>query len=195
MSTIVYLKNLFKDKNIASVTPTSNRAVRQLCSAIDFSKRLVIVEYGPATGVFTNYILKNMTDDSIFIAIELNEKFVEYMEENVKDKRLKLYHDSAENIDNILKDLNIDEVDFIISGIPFTLMDSQLRRTIIEKTNGAIKNSGKFLAYQTFFQKDEHLKDYLTVEFASVTDEIAYFNIPPLRYIRQLNSLYKAVIY
>lgn len=186
MSTMVYLKNLLKDKNIASVTPTSKRAVRQLCRAVDLSKPLVVVEYGPATGVFTKYFLENMTDDSIFIAIELNENFVSYMEENINDRRLRLFNDSAENIDRILKDLNIREVDYIVSGIPFTLMDPEMRKRIILNTKKALKENGEFLAYQTFFQKDEHLKDYLADHFLNVSDEIAYFNIPPLR-------LYKAV--
>ncbi|MDQ0254644.1 phospholipid N-methyltransferase [Evansella vedderi] len=186
MSTMVYLKNLIKDKNIASITPTSKSAVRQLCKTINFNKPLVIVEYGPATGVFTEYFLKEMTDDSMVIAIELNDNFVDYLRKNIKDKRLKIYHDSAENIDQILEKLEITNVDYIVSGIPFTLMDTDLRKRIIQKTNSALRKGGEFLAYQTFFQKDEHLKDYLVKEFREVTDKIAYKNIPPLRTYRAI---------
>lgn len=52
MDTITYLKNFVRDRNVASITPTSAIGVKKVCSKIDFHKPSVIVEYGPGTGVF-----------------------------------------------------------------------------------------------------------------------------------------------
>ncbi len=60
MSAFVYLKNVITDKHIASIMPTSASGVQKVCSKIDFSKDNLFVEYGPATGVFTSYILKKI---------------------------------------------------------------------------------------------------------------------------------------
>ncbi len=69
MDTIVYLKNMFRDKQVASFTPTSIFGIKKVCDKIDFNKRNVIVEYGPGTGVFTRYLLDNLTPDSKLILI------------------------------------------------------------------------------------------------------------------------------
>lgn len=182
MSTLIYIKNLIKDKHIASITPTFPSAVKELCNRIDFSKRVVIVEYGPATGVFTKYLLDCCTEDSLIIAIELNKNFVDYLNNHYQDTRLKVHHDSAENIDKIMASYAPDEIDYIISGIPFTLLPHDTRNTVVQKTNSVLREGGKFLAYQTFFQKDEHLKDHLVEHFSNVDDGFALKNIPPLRF-------------
>ncbi|MRX72222.1 methyltransferase domain-containing protein [Bacillus lacus] len=186
MSTFQYMKNLIKDRNIASITPTSKSGVKEVCERIDFSKRVVIVEYGPATGVFTKYLLEQMTNDSLLIAVELNENFAETLQKNITDSRLHVYQESAENIDEIMEKHGGEKADYVISGIPFSLMNSELRQSIVRKTKEVLKSEGKFLPYQTFFQKDEHLKNYLTSNFNDVQEGFIIKNLPPMR-------LYEAV--
>ncbi|HSI67954.1 MAG TPA: methyltransferase domain-containing protein [Planococcus sp. (in: firmicutes)] len=181
MSTREYLKNLITDRNIASITPTSKKGVEGICRKIDFSKKMVLVEYGPATGVFTEYILKRMTPDSMLIAIELNANFVQYLHDNFNDERLKVHHDNAGNIRDVMAEHGVESADYVLSGIPFTLLSVEDRRDVIRKTSEALKEGGKFLPYQTFFQKDEHLKIYLKEHFHDVQDKYLFRNIPPMR--------------
>ncbi|WP_227939965.1 class I SAM-dependent methyltransferase [Alkalihalobacillus deserti] len=185
MSTKEYMVNLFKDPNIASITPTSKSCVRELCNKMNFDKRLVVIEYGPATGVFTNYLLERMTKDSLMIVIELNKNFVKYLNDNVRDDRLKIHHDSAEHVDEIMRQYT-EQADYVISGIPFTFFKPELRKNIVQKTKGVLKAGGRFLPYQTFFQKDHHLKNYLVDHFSKVQDQYFFRNLPPMR-------LYEAV--
>ncbi|WKA58517.1 methyltransferase domain-containing protein [Planococcus shenhongbingii] len=181
MSTKEYVKNLIKDRNIASITPTSKIGVREICEKMDLSKKVVIVEYGPATGVFTNYLLEHMTPDSMIIAIELNENFVDYLKENTRDPRLKIHHDSAENVHEITRQHGVEKADYVISGIPFSLMDEETRENIVKRTSHVLKPGGKFLPYQTFFQKDEHLMVYLQDYFSIAQDKFFLRNLPPMR--------------
>ncbi|WP_100407930.1 class I SAM-dependent methyltransferase [Bacillus solitudinis] len=185
MSTKEYVVNLFKDPNIASITPTSKPCVREVCDKMNFDKRIIVIEYGPATGVFTNHLLERMTKDSVIIALELNRNFVKYLEKNMKDNRLKVFHDSAENVEEIMRQYT-EEADYVISGIPFTFFNVELRKDIVEKTKRVLKSGGKFLPYQTFFQKDHHLKNHLVDHFSSVRDQYFLRNLPPMR-------LYEAV--
>ena len=180
MSTIQYIKNIIRDPKIASITPTSKYGVQKVCSKMDLSKRVVIVEYGPATGVFTNYLLERITNDSVIIAIELNENFARYLQDNVFDERLKIHHDSAENVEEIVSKYS-EGADYVISGIPFSLMPQELRRSIVQKTNSILKDGGKFLPYQTFYQKDQHLKSHLVDHFSNVDDSYFFRNLPPMR--------------
>lgn len=181
MSTLVYLKNFIKDKDIASITPTSIYGVKKVCSKIDFSNCKVIVEYGPATGVFTNYLLDNMSEDARLILIEKNKIFISILKRSIKDPRVDILYESAENVFSIINNLGVKNADYIISGIPFTLIPVDVKSKIVQDTFLSLNEGGKFLAYQTFYQKNNHLKDYLEKYFNTVYDEYELRNIPPMR--------------
>jgi phospholipid N-methyltransferase len=73
------------------------------------------------------------------------------------------------------------KADHIISGIPFSFLPPSLRQLIVRKSYECLQKGGKFLAYQTFFQMDRYLKDYLDANFATVNTEFCFRNAPPLR--------------
>jgi len=176
MSTITYLKNFIKDKNVASITPTSPFGVRKVCENMDFKKRNVIIEYGPGSGVFSKYILKKMSKDSKLILVELNKNFVTILHNKMRDQRIKVYNDTAENVLNILAAEGESGADYIISGIPFSFISSHTKNRILYNTYRALKSGGKFLAYQ----HSNHLKDFLRRHFDVVRIEYEIRNIPPL---------------
>ncbi|GLI33717.1 class I SAM-dependent methyltransferase [Desulforhabdus amnigena] len=181
MDTITYLKNFIKDKNIASITPTSNVGVRKVCSKINFENTDLIVEYGPGTGVFSNYLLKNMRDDSRLILIERNKNFGSILKRTIQDPRVVVVNDSAENVLETLRSYKESQADYIISGIPFIMIKEDMKNRILYNTHRALKKGGKFLVYQTCFQADHHLKIYLDRFFSSVETKYEIRNIPPLR--------------
>jgi len=176
MSTITYLKNFIKDKNVASITPTSPFGVRKVCENMDFKKRNVIVEYGPGSGVFSKYILKKMSKDSKLILVELNKNFVTILHNKMRDQRIKIYNDTAENVLNVLEAEGESGADYIVSGIPFSFISSHTKNRILYNTYRALKGGGKFLAYQ----HSNHLKEFLRRHFDVVKIEYEIRNIPPL---------------
>lgn len=180
MSTKEYIKNVIKDPKVASITPTSKSGVREICGKMDFSNQVVIVEYGPATGVFTEYLLKRMSADSLLIAVELNENFAKYLKEHIQDPRLRVHHDNAAHIDSIMASYG-KKANYVLSGIPFSLIPDKTRSEIVKKTHDILHEGGKFIAYQTFFQRDKHLLDHLNKHFSSVDDQYFLKNIPPMR--------------
>jgi phospholipid N-methyltransferase len=181
MDTIVYLKTMLHDRQVASLMPTSGFAVERVCSKIDFNQRNVVVEFGPGTGVFTRYLLDHLTPDSVLILIERNEEFVQILQDAFHDPRLVIHHDSAENVEQLLALSNENQADYIVSGIPFSFLPHELRDAIVSKSQQCLRAGGKFLAYQTFFQLDRFLKDYLDQYFKKVETEICLFNAPPLK--------------
>ncbi|HZG57383.1 class I SAM-dependent methyltransferase [Paenibacillus sp.] len=181
MSTFVYIKNFVKDRDIASITPTSSYGVRKVCSRIDFSKDQVIVEYGPATGVFTRYLLDRMTPRSKLVLIERNAEFVSILRRSFADDRLRIYRDSAECVKQIVADACPEGANYILSGIPFSFFEDDVRRRIVEETYAVLQPGGKFLPYQTFFQQDRHLLDHLSAVFPNVRHRYCLRNLPPMR--------------
>jgi phospholipid N-methyltransferase len=180
MSTLLYLKNFMKDRYVASITPTSPFGVKTVCSKIDFGKANVIVEYGAGTGVFTQHLLHHMGAASRLIVIERNEQFNCVLQRNFKDPRVNIVNDSAENVLDALKECDVEEVDCVISGIPFLWLKDDVKHRILCNTHRALRHRGKFLAYQTFFQTSKDLKVHLERYFSTVRIKYEFVNIPPL---------------
>lgn len=175
MSTLSYIKNFLTDKNVASITPSSAACVKHVCKKIDFSRSVIIFEYGPGTGVFSRYLLDHMTKESKLILIELNSNFVEKLRK-IDDPRVSVFDDSAAEAGEIARNLGIENADYVISGIPFSFLDEQDKLNVLQQTFDLLRAGGKLLAYQT----SGHLKDPIRQIFGMVHTELELLNIPPM---------------
>ena len=174
--TVSYIKNFLKDRDVAAIAPSSRFLVRRVCKWIDFDRPAVIVEYGPGNGVFSEYIRERMTDESTLLLIESNSDFVKMLNERTgDDPRVIVEEGRAEDVDDILRAHGIDGADYIVSGIPFSFLDEEVRQALLSRTREVLSEGGKFLVYQNY----NHLEDPLREHFATVTKEYEPRNIPP----------------
>lgn len=167
--------SFIKDKHVASIAPTSKRNVNSICKKIDFNKDIVVVEYGPGNGVFTECLLSMMNGDSRLIAVERNKRLAAGIS-GVNDRRLKVFNDSAQNIKAILKQEECGGVDYVVSGIPLAFLKHQERERLIIDTYDTLKPGGSFFVYQFTTISRELLKKH----FDAVSTRFLPINIPPL---------------
>jgi len=179
MSTLAYLRSFFMDKDVASVTPTSRFCIRTVCKPIDFSKDVNIVEYGAGAGVFSKHVLAKMTPDSNLYLFETNDILYKKLLE-IKDRRVHFFRKSVEYVTELLDRSLVGNVDYIISGIPFSFLDEDQKKSILEQSKIILKEGGGFLAYQT----SGHLKEPLEKTFGNVETEWEWRNIPPMTVYR-----------
>ena len=181
MSTLAYIRSFFMDKDVASVTPTSRFCIRTVCKPIDFSRDLTIVEYGAGAGVFAKHLLYRLSSDSRLIMFETNEHLFERLQE-INDARIDIHNRSVEYVSEVLEQegLAAGDVDFIISGIPFSFLDEPVKKSILEQSYELLREGGAFLAYQT----SGHLKEPLEEVFGNVSTEWEWRNIPPMTVYR-----------
>lgn len=174
---IVFLSNFMKNPGqVAAVAPSSKHVIKAVLKNIDFGKAKNIVEYGPGTGPVTKALLEQMEEDSSLICIEPNANFYLFLGKSINDPRLKLINDDAENIDFHLNRLAVGNVDYILSGIPFSLLKKEAKASILEKTSNALNENGRFIVYQQYnWHMEKHLKGY----FGSVSKQIELRNLPP----------------
>jgi len=181
MSTIDYVKNFVTDKYVASITPTSTFGVKRVCRKIDFNDCRLIVEYGPGTGVFTKHMLREMKPDAKLVLIERNANFAAILKRRYVNSQVVVVNDSAESVLEHLESFGGMKADCIISGIPFSFLGADEKGKILQSTHRALRERGVFLAYQTFYQSDDHLKAHLDRIFRSVRVEYEMLNLPPMR--------------
>lgn len=175
MSTIKFIKNFLRDPDVASITPTSRRVIRKVCSHIDFDRDITIVEYGPGDGVFSRYFLDRMTPGSKLIMVENNEDFATHLKETITDSRVRIIHGRAGDVVDYLKPEEVGQVDYVVSGIPFSFLKRDRKIVVLEATQAILKPEGRFLAYQT----SGHLKKPVMEVFGNYSTEFELLCLPP----------------
>jgi len=127
----ILIKEFLKDKNVGVVVSSSKNIVNKIIAEIDFERANIIVEYGPGNGTITKQLLKKMNSDASLFVFETNQDFIEHLN-NINDTRLVIINADAKSALLILKNrYKIEDVDYIISTIPFTFLDQRLKRRII----------------------------------------------------------------
>jgi phosphatidylethanolamine/phosphatidyl-N-methylethanolamine N-methyltransferase len=170
-----FFKTFVKDKDVASIVPTSMRCVKKVCTNIDFTEDFILVEYGPGNGVFSKYILDRMTPGSRLILIEANQDFVIQLKKDLTDPRVEIHNILAGDVESILKQEDIGNVDYVLSGIPFSFLKKDRKLAVLNATKAILKPGGKFLAYQT----SGHLKKPVQEVFGNLETDFEPLNIPP----------------
>ena len=152
-------------KSVGAVFPSSKYTVRRVISFINFNtKNLRIVEYGAGTGPFTREIVKSLKSGDVFIVIEQNEKFVNILNEQFGSNPLvKIYHDSVENISAILEKEDLNNLDYIISGIPLSVLSKKQIDEILESTKESMHQKTLFLVFQYSILKINTFKKHFTI--------------------------------
>jgi phospholipid N-methyltransferase len=175
-SASLFARNFFKHPSmLGSVVPSSRFLVKDLMGQIDWERARVLVEFGPGVGTITREVLKRMHPDAVMLVIELNEEFVEYLDETIRDPRLRVVHGSAAHVRRILTEHGLAPADYIISSLPYSLFPESQRRQIVTESRHALKAQGSLLV----FQYNRRLLPYLQSSFSSVKLGFQLFNILP----------------
>jgi len=172
-----FIKEFIKNpKFIGAVAPSSEYLAEKMIEDINFKECNCIIEYGPGTGVFTEKLIARKKENTILLVIENNKEFYESLfsmygyKENVK-----IINDGAENIKEYLKEYNIKQVDYIVSGLPFTVLPVSISNAILKNTKEILNNKGEFITFQYSLLKKNFFEKY----FNSVKVKKAIINLPP----------------
>lgn len=162
-------------REIGSVVPSSKFLIKEILKNIDFKTAKHIVEYGAGTGCITIELLKRSRPGAKILCLERNKKFCKFLKDNIKDKRLIVINDSAENIKKYLKKFNIGKVDYIVSGLPFSSLKPYEKYVILEEAKNNLRNNGKFVVYQFL----SNLRKYVNYYFSKISIKFVPLNLPP----------------
>lgn len=162
-------------KEIGSITPSSRFLTRGIMNKIDFVHAGVIVELGPGTGVFTVEILKRMTHNCKLIVVELNAEMYNELKKKINDPRVVLVHGSANDLSNILASNGLTHVDYIVSGLPLSVMPQEIAENIIKTSSDVLSQNGRYIQFMyTLLFKKKMLR-----HFSSLTQSYIFLNFPP----------------
>jgi phospholipid N-methyltransferase len=176
MSVLFFKRFLQRPFQIASIVPSSKTLVERVADKIDFERARVIAEYGPGVGVHSREIARRMHPDAQLLLFELDAALSKDLERQfIDDPRVHVINDNAARLPNELRRRGIAACDFIVSGIPFSILQIDKKRELLQKTHDALAPGGQFIIYQV----TNELKQHATL-FAQAESEYVLQNIPPM---------------
>src|SRR5438552_9382882 len=176
MSVLFFKRFLQRPFQIASIMPSSKALVERVADKIDFARARVIAEYGPGEGVHSREIARRMRPDSQLLLFELDPAFSRDLERQfADDPRVHVCNQDAAALPQEMQHRGIAHCNYILSGIPFSILNIEKKRALLRKTHEALAPGGSFIIYQVTNELRQHAKffDYAKSE---------YFlqNIPPM---------------
>ena len=176
MSTKQYIQQFLKKQNkVGSIVPSSRFLAKKMLQNIPFDKVNVLVELGPGTGAFTPFLLDRMKSDAALILIELNEAFYRELVHKIKDPRAIIVHGSATDLPEILKKLNLEKVDCIISSLPLAIFSHELSKSILQASKAVLHQGGHFIQFQYSLQS----RKKIFRQFGNLKLSFTPLNFPP----------------
>ncbi len=156
--------------------PSSKALVKRVARKMDFSEPRVIAEYGPGEGVHSREIARRMSPDSQLLLFELDAAFSRDLQRQFAgDPRVHVINGDAARLPEELERRGIPRCDYILSGIPFSILEIKKKRALLEKTYEALADGGSFIIYQV----TNELRQHATL-FDRAESEYVLQNIPPM---------------
>jgi len=144
-----FLKVALLDRKIGAITRSSKYVINAVVRNFDGQILHRVVEYGPGDGVMTREILSRMPIDGQLIAVETNHRFFKALKK-INDPRLRVIRGTAQEVSKELKRHNRMDVDLIVSSIPFSILKSDDRESIVSNTFNTLKSDGKFIIFHQY---------------------------------------------
>jgi phospholipid N-methyltransferase len=171
-----YSRFLKRPLQIASIVPSSRALVERVASKIDFDRAQVIAEYGPGEGVHSRELAARMRPDAQLLLFELDPALSRSLAgQFAGDPRVHVINANAATIGAELARRGIAHCEYIISGIPFSILELEKKRDLLRKTYHAVAPGGAFIIYQVTNELRQHATD-----FATADSEYFLQNIPPM---------------
>lgn len=174
---LVFAINFLKHPRMVGTFAVSSPAlVQRLLAPVDWSTVRTVVELGPGVGTITRAIMDALPPGGQLVAVEMNSDFVRELRRQMPDTRLTVVHGSAADLEQHLANLELDTVDLVVSGIPFSTMPPTVRDQTLDAVANVLNKKGEFLVYQYSRQVGSQLED----RFDKVDREREWRNLVPI---------------
>src|SRR5690349_13331165 len=138
MNALFFKRFLQRPFQIASIVPSSRALVERVAAKIDFDRARVIAEYGPGEGVHSREIARRMRPDARLLLFELDPAFSRDLQSQFAgDPRIVVLNRDAADLPAEMTARGISHCDYILSGIPFSILKLDKKRALLKATYDA----------------------------------------------------------
>ena len=155
---------------------------------MDFSQPRVVVELGPGEGCHTRHIVRKMCPKSRLVLFELDQDFCHHLHKQFhNDPRVTILNTDAMRMTEELERLGNLNCDYVVSGIPFSLIKPSTKSRILENIQKSMAPGASFIVYQISTELKNHAK-----QFHLAHQEYQLLNLPPIHILEFLKPAEEA---
>lgn len=172
-NSLLFFQKFFQNpKQIGSLWPSSRFLARKMVQSLPWDEVSAIAELGSGTGVITKEIKSRVSEKARVFLFEKDET----MRENLQKKYPKyMCHTNAVHLKNAIMQHGVEELNCVISGLPFFNFPKELQELFISQIISSLKSEGYFIAFQYSFQMKKQLAKAFKIEKISFVP----LNFPP----------------
>lgn len=177
---------LRRPAEVGAIAPSSRSLARRMVAGMDLAAARCVVEYGPGTGAFTREIVDRIGPGTTFLAIEKNPDFIPVLRRRFP--HLDLVEASAEALPDLLSERGLDRADYIVSGLPYTVLPWDLVERIIAVSYRCLRHGGLFNTVQYY-------NSYVLMPAARKFQRLLHATFDEIGHYRTLWNLPPAFVY
>lgn len=175
------LKTFFKHPaTVGSAFPASRWIVHRMLAPIDWKRIQLFVEVGPGTGAFTQAVLAGLPSSAVLLALDTSKAFVNHLRASIDDPRFEAVCKPAANVAAVLRECDLPSADCILSGLPFSTVDTYEAERTMPASRAVLASNGMFCAYQMRRTIEPLLKTYI----GPIHSAFEWRNLPPCHLYR-----------
>ncbi len=173
---------ILSPRSTGAIAPSSSELASTITDIANLAMAKTVVELGPGTGVFTERILEEIGEDTIFFAMEINPVFVEKTLQRCPNAIV--YQDWASNVKKYLEDHGQEHCDCIVSGLPWTLFDQLEQEQLLKVISESLRPNGTFVSFTylggNLSPGGRRFKRFLPQHFSRISrSKMVWNNLPP----------------
>jgi phospholipid N-methyltransferase len=150
-----------KPKQIGSLWPSSSFLARKMVQQAAWDQVSAIAELGSGTGVITREIKSHVSEKADVFLFERNKKMRENLQQEFPEF---LCCQNAVHLLNVINQHGVQQLDCVISGLPFFNFSPELRERLINQVIDSLKPGGHFIAFQYSLQMKKQLSERFDIE-------------------------------
>lgn len=170
---LLFLYHFFyKPGQIGSVTPSSKYLAQKMVECVSWHDVNYIAELGAGTGAITKHIRMAAQRNTKVLLFEKDPHMLKALK--IEFPNYSCYQNTTE-LQAVVYEEGIEQLDCIISGLPFFNFPQTLRDKLIEQITATLKDNGLFIA----FQYSQQMKKQLSFHFHLEEIKFVPLNVPP----------------
>ncbi|MBO0961350.1 methyltransferase domain-containing protein [Neobacillus sp. MM2021_6] len=152
---------LRKPMEIGSVWPSSRFLARKMIQPVAWNEVEAIAELGSGTGAITKEIKSHASKKTTVLLFEKDEKMRRNLQQEFPNYPC---NQNAVHLLNVMSHNDIQQLDCVISGLPFFNFSKELRERLLNQVLNSLKPGGYFIAFQYSLQMKKQLSKTFHIE-------------------------------
>ena len=143
---LLFSRFLRNPRRVGALAPSGPELAREMVTRLPTDEAITVVELGPGTGALTGAIVDRLHPSARFLTVDIEPTFVAKIRERWPS--VESVCASAEQLKALLAAREIDQVDHLISGLPFASLPIAVTRRILDNIEGTLRPAGTFTTFQ-----------------------------------------------